>query len=328
VRHLEGDTWQIDIRLGRSDRFYKRVHVSSKLEAIRKELEYRASLGKNNGDIYSVNSIAEKYQEWLENNQAAHTVKDKNRMLLAHILPFFGRMMPDLITPILLEDFTKKRLLESPGRLREVNLEILCLRAMIRWAVDMKMCNNQLEKSKPLPYKRPLPRTVSREDIDTILSKLSVKHRALFMCLYFSGLRKSEACDLTWDRVHFNPDYLLVMGKGSRERIVPIHELLSGALSELKKSPLFKEGGYVFPSRRGGGALTDIRKPLERVMRLAGITERITPHMFRHSFATHLMNTGANLRSIQKSLGHKAVTTTQIYTHVSVDLLRNDISRL
>jgi len=332
VRQISEGVWKVDIRLGRAERFQKRVRVSSKLEAIRKENEYRASLGKYSGDIYSVNSISEKYQEWIRNNQSPHTVKDKNRMLLSHILPFFGRMIPDRITPVLIEDFTKKRLVESPGRLREVNLEILCLQAMIKWAVGMRMCNEPLHKAKPLPYKRPLPRTVSREDIGKIIARLSPKHKALYMCLYMAGLRKSEACGLRWEDVHFSPDFLLVRGKGDKQRLIPMHPALSSAMSDLKLST---RGSICFPSRvsqRGGkatsGVLTDIRKPLEKAMELAEVSGKITPHQFRHSFATHLMDTGANLRSIQASLGHESVQTTQIYTHVSFGLLQKDINRL
>jgi integrase/recombinase XerD len=161
---------------------------------------------------------------------------------------------------------------------------------------------------------------------------LSPKHKALYMCLYMAGLRKSEACGLRWEDVHFNPDFLLVRGKGDKQRLVPMHPSLSEVMSALKVST---RGSICFPSRvsvRAGkqttGILTDIRKPLEKAMVTAGITSTITPHAFRHSFATHLMDTGANLRSIQTSLGHANVQTTQIYTHVSFGLLQKDIGRL
>ena len=194
------------------------------------------------------------------------------------------------------------------------------------------MCNNLLCNVKLLPYKRPLPRTVSREDIDAIIDKMSIKHRALYMCLYFSGTRKSEVCELRFNQIHFNPDYLLVMGKGDKERIVPIHKILAATLNiyieELKKKVKYEEDGLVFPSRRGGGVLTDIRKPLERAMKLAGISEKITPHMLRHAFATHILERGGDLRTIQTLLGHEEVTTTQIYTHVSVELLKKAIEKL
>lgn len=333
VRHVKDDTWQIDIRMGRKERFQKRVKAASKLEAVQLEVEFRRMLGRQVGDVYSLNAIAEKYIPWLENHQATHTARNKKRMLFAHLLPFFGRMMPDYLTPILLEDFKKKRIEElkaaHPGKegkgRREINLEILCLQAMIKWAVAMNLCNNTLPKQKPLPYKRPLPMTVSREDIKAILERLSPKHRVLYMCLYLAGMRKTEACALTWDNVHFDPDFIVVKGKGSRERIVPMHPDLSMAMNNLKKSAT---GLICFPSRRGGGQLTDIRKPLEKALRDAGMEGRITPHTFRHSFATHLLESGSNLRTIQEALGHQAVSTTQIYTHVALGVLKNDIGRL
>lgn len=354
VRWVKDDIYQIDIRMGKKARFQKRIRASSKLEAAQEELEYRRMLGRQAGDIYSLNAIAEKYIPWMDDNQSPHTARDKKRMLFAHILPFFGRMLPDYITPILIELYKSKRLKEiNPentgeaerkriadkppikGR-REVNLEILCLQAMIKWAVGMGMCNNPLPKLKPLPYKRPLPKTISRQDINAVLEQLSPKHKALYMCLYFSGLRKAEACGLTWDKVHFDPDYLLIKGKGDRERIVPMHPTLAAALRDLKEDSERRKSpgsgsdpaGICFPSRRGGGILTDIRKPLEKAMQAAGIDSRITPHMFRHSFATHLLEGGANLRTIQDALGHKEVSTTQIYTHVSLGVLQKDINNL
>jgi len=351
VRWVKNDIYQIDIRMGKKARFQKRIHAASKMEAVQEELEYRRMLGRQAGDIHSTNAIAEKYISWMEDNQSPHTVRDKKRMLFAHILPFFGRMMPDYITPILIGDYKSMRLKainkiddeeerkrktdsEVKGK-REVNLEILCLSAMIKWAVEMGMCNNALPKLKPLPYKRPLPKAISRKDINAILERLSPKHKALFMCLYLAGMRKSEACALTWDKVHFNPDFILVKGKGDRERIVPMHSLLTDAMKELKQEPKKKlndysvsAGSICFPSRRGGGMLTDIRKPLEKAIHDAGIDSRITPHMFRHSFATHLLENGSNLRIIQEALGHRDVGTTQIYTHVAFGVLENAVAKL
>ena len=117
-----------------------------------------------------------------------------------------------------------------------------------------------------------------------------------------------------------------------------MHPYLAEAMKTLKESPKPKKrvpekdsatsGLICFPSRRGGGVLTDIRKPLEKAMEGAGLKDRITPHMFRHSFATHLLESGANLRTIQESLGHESSSTTEIYTHVSFGLLKKNIDRL
>ncbi len=330
-KHLGGNRYLIDISISRKERFRKVIHANSQLEAIQKHLAYESSLGKQAKELYTVAWISDEYKKWVKNNQSPDTLEDKTYYLDVHLVPYFGRMMPDFITPILVERFIQKRLEQSPGKHREINLEILCLRAMIRWAKDMKMCNNVLCQVKMLPYKRPLPKPVSRKDIDAVVEQFSVRNIALYMCLYFGGMRKNEVCILRMNQIHFEPDYIVVLGKGNKERIVPIHKKLAGYLKayieDLKANGRFKEDGLVFPSRRGGSVLTDIRKPLERAIRLAGVSH-ITPHMFRHSFATHMIEGGENIRTVQELLGHESVTTTQVYTHVSVELLKRGIDKL
>lgn len=332
MRNLRSDIWQICISLPKRERFYKNIRAKSKLEAVLVEQEYRKQLGRQIGDAYSVNQIAEKYLEYVKNHQSPLTYRDKFRMLNVAILPFFGAMMPDYITPVLLSDFEKKRIEQIGLKKREINLEKLCLAAMIKWAVDQGMCNNPLPKSKPLPYKRPQPEYLNKNELMTIIDNLGLKHRALFMCLYHTGLRSAEARNLQWKDVHFNPDFIkVVSGKGDKPRIVPMSAELSTVMKELKT---VAQRDYCFPSRvsrRNGietnGILTDIRKPLQLAMKKAGIEKRITPHMFRHSFATHLLEAGSDLRAIQEALGHEDIATTQIYTKVTFNHLTNAINK-
>ncbi|MEN6375487.1 MAG: tyrosine-type recombinase/integrase [Smithella sp.] len=333
MRNLKDDIWQIDIRMGRKARFHKNIRAKSKLDAVLVEQEYRKQLGRQIGDAYSINAIAEKYLEYVQNHQSPHTYKDKFRMLNVAILPFFGGIMPDYVTPTLLSDFEKKRIQQIGLKKREINLEKLCLQSMIKWAVGQGMCNNPLPRSKPLPYKRPHPEYLNREELMAIINNLGLKHRALFMCLYHAGLRSSEARNLQWKDVHFRPDFIKIMnGKGDKPRIVPMARELSNVMLELKCNDHM--GGHCFPSRvsqRNGketdGVLTDIRKPLQLAMKKAGIEKRITPHMFRHSFATHLLEAGSDLRAIQEALGHEDIATTQIYTKVTFNHLSNAINK-
>lgn len=113
------------------------------------------------------------------------------------------------------------------------------------------------------------------------------------------------------NQIHFNPDYLLVIGKGNEERIVPLHTTLAAKLftyiEELKEKGKYEKDGLVFPSRRGGGVLTDICKPLERAMKLAGMSEKIVPHMFRHAFAAHILERGGQLQTRQTLLATKII---------------------
>jgi site-specific recombinase XerC len=330
VRQKKGqpNKWQIDIRLGKDDRFYKTVTARSKLEAIQYELEYRRQLGRQSDDIYTVAAIAEKYLQHVKNEQSPRTFEAKNRMLFSQIIPFFGRLLPDYITTLLLENFRTRRLEESPGKKREINLEFLCLYNMIDWAAAQKppLCNNPAPRIKQLRYRRPPPAYNSKEDVFTVIGAMSFKHRVLYMCLYFGGLRKEEACTLRKNRVHFEPDFLDVIGKGGKQRLVPMSAPLSLGMRIITKD--LKPGDLCFPSRRGGGVLKDIRWPIRRALKETGLEKRITPHMFRHAFATHLLEAGSDLRSIQVLMGHDDIQTTQIYMDVQFPLLQKTVGRL
>lgn len=340
VRHLHDDTYQIDISLGRGKKGEKRpryrenVHAGSKLEAVMIEQERRKQLGRTIKDVYSLNAIAEKYLEHVLNHQSPKTYKEKFRMLNAQILPFFGRFMPDYITSLLTENYKKKRLKEHPGINREINLEILCLKSTIRWGAEQTppMCNNNLIKIKPLPYKRPIPEYVRKEELMSIIDNMgSLKHRIMFLCLYQAGLRKTEVCNLWPHHIHFQPDYILAHGKGGKRRLVAMSDLLA------RDFKAYLEGikaGHCFPSRvnqikgkQTNGIITDIRAPLKTAMKKAGITRRITPHMLRHAFATHMLESGADLRTIQEMMGHEDVSTTQIYTKVNPEHMSQAVKK-
>jgi len=326
VRHVRDNLYDIDISLGRRNRFRKRIEASGKLEAVMIHNEYAKQLGKSVGDVYTVSAISEKYLQWVENNQSPKTLYDKKRMIFANINPFFGRMMPDLITPILIESYRKKRISESGHKHREINLEVLCLQSMIKWGMEHGLCNDTLKKTKALPQTKKLPRTLSRDDLMKLMGAMSLKHRALFMCLYHAGMRKQEACRLKWDDVHFDPDFFRITGKGSKMRLVPMTPVLSEIMRALRS--VDNGGQYCFPSRVRGGVLTDIRAPLKKALETCGIRETVTPHMLRHSFATHLLENGADIRAIQGLLGHEQISTTQIYLQVAFPHLQNAISKL
>jgi integrase/recombinase XerD len=135
--------------------------------------------------------------------------------------------------------------------------------------------------------------------------------------------------------VNMDRRYIRVRGKGNKYRVVPMTDMLYEALVpmfDVNMREHLKKIGYdhtlIFPSLRTGRKLTDIRKAIAGAMRRAGITRRITPHMLRHSFATHLLEADKDLRTIQELLGHEEISTTQIYTHVSQTKKRDAINGL
>jgi len=179
-----------------------------------------------------------------------------------------------------------------------------------------------------------LPRTLSPTDVDSLLASpagetsLDWRDRAMLEILYATGLRVSELVTLKLSDLQMDVGYLTAFGKRSKQRIVPLGEAAIAVLRDylLHGRPLLeKQRGshYVFLNRSGDGLTRQgFWKIIKRRALEAGIRQSITPHTMRHSFATHLLENGADLRSVQAMLGHADISTTQIYTHVTRERLR------
>jgi integrase/recombinase XerD len=185
---------------------------------------------------------------------------------------------------------------------------------------------------------RPLPKVLSRAEVEALIMTASEKDGAAGLRLacmieltYASGLRISELMALPLAALLRDPAYLIVKGKGGKERLAPLNAAARAAVKAyLPVRPAFfpkglKESPWLFPSRGAGGRLTARRvaQLLDEAAVLAGIDPaRVSPHVLRHAFATHLLEGGADLRAVQTLLGHADIATTQIYTHVAEDRLR------
>ncbi len=179
-----------------------------------------------------------------------------------------------------------------------------------------------------------LPVVLSSAEVESLLSQPKAHHapgvrdRAMLELMYAAGLRVSELIQLSVNDVNLEVGYVRTRGKGSKERIVPIGRAAIAALKEYLEGPrrldtLRGSVPTLFLGRRGKGLTRQgFWKLLKGHARAAGIDKRITPHMLRHSFATHLLERGADLRSVQCMLGHADISTTQIYTHVSREHLK------
>lgn len=183
-----------------------------------------------------------------------------------------------------------------------------------------------------------LPEVLSVEEIDRIISAIDLsereghRNRAIIETLYSCGLRVSELCNLHFSDIYRDEQFIRVYGKGRKERLVPIsgRALKEIALWEEDRCHIDIRPGnedYVFLSFRRGKQLSRITVfHIVKVLAFnAGITKEISPHTFRHSFATHLLEGGANLRAIQEMLGHESIATTEIYTHLDTSRLREEI---
>ncbi len=175
---------------------------------------------------------------------------------------------------------------------------------------------------------KPLPHFLSEEEAIQIIeapqsSKIaSMRDRAIFETLYSTGIRVSELVGLNIEDVDFIGNIIKVMGKGKKERMVPIGDKALDALKEyIGQRKIDSE--FLFLNK-GGTRLSDrsVRNIINKYILQQAMGQHVTPHMFRHSFATHLLNHGADLRSVQELLGHVNLSTTQIYTHLTTDRLK------
>ena len=158
---------------------------------------------------------------------------------------------------------------------------------------------------------------------------MGLRDRAIFETLYSAGLRVSELVGMNVDDIDFEDGLVTVRGKGKRERLAPLGKYAVRALQRwLRKRTLAKGmpakiGSPVFVNKFGKRLTTrSVGRMLEKYLKLTGLDTRTSPHTLRHSFATHLLDRGADIRSVQELLGHKSLVTTQIYTHVSTAGLR------
>jgi len=200
------------------------------------------------------------------------------------------------------------------------------------------LLDGRLDKNPTLHLTSPkawisLPKFLSVAEVESLIKQpdtaddLGIRDRAMLEVMYAAGLRVSELINLRTADIHLEDGFLLCRGKGGKERIVPLGQSAVDALKiyldharwKLLRAP----GTGLFLTRRGGRFTRQgFWKLLRRYGRRAGLSGKIYPHVLRHSFATHLLERGADLRSVQLMLGHSQITTTQIYTHVSRERLR------
>lgn len=188
--------------------------------------------------------------------------------------------------------------------------------------------------------KRKLPDTLSYEEVMALIAAIDLsapmgmRDKAMLETLYGCGLRVSELIDLRLSRLYFDQEFISIIGKGNKQRLVPIGadaiKYITIYINDVRRHQNIKKDSedHLFLNQRGGKisrmAVFNIIKDLAKK---AGIHKNISPHTFRHSFASHLVDGGANLRAVQQMLGHESITTTEIYTHLDRDYLRDTVDR-
>lgn len=219
-----------------------------------------------------------------------------------------------------------------------------CIRAFYRFCFAEELVERDIASLLDLPRAgRTLPDTLDRDEVEALLEaippsgSLATRDRALLELLYASGLRISEALNLDRQDLSLESGSVRVIGKGDRERLVPVGDVAVAALqrylTEVRPAWLAApsadlRGGPVFLSSRGRRlGRMDAWRIIRRAALVAGLTGHVTPHTLRHSFATHLLEGGADLRVVQELLGHASITTTQLYTHLTGERIRQVYAR-
>ena len=202
------------------------------------------------------------------------------------------------------------------------------LRSYFDWLIlEGERKDNPCDRVDTPKLGRYLPAVLSVEEVAAIMDSVDLRSwqglrdRAILEVLYGCGLRVSEVCGLLISQVYLQEGFVRVIGKGNKERLVPLGEMAADSFSawlEVRPAPSATEYGDIAFLNRFGNPLSrvSIFNMIKKQSLLAGVRKEISPHTFRHSFATHLIENGADLRVVQEMLGHESILTTEIYTHI------------
>jgi integrase/recombinase XerD len=259
---------------------------------------------------------------------------DAYRRDLAKYLHIVERPQPDAIRKDDIQTFLS-RLMDEGLSARSAARCLSTIRVFHRFLLldGLATTDPTTAVESPRGWKR-LPRTLSGKEVEALLnqpdrsSPMGLRDRAMLELLYATGLRVSELTGVRLRDVNRERAFLVVLGKGSKERVVPFGDAAAGALDRYLAGarPLLLKGAesdaLFISSRRRQITRQTFWERLRSYVRKAGIRKQVSPHTLRHSFATHLLDNGADLRSVQAMLGHADISTTQIYTQVSRERLR------
>ena len=297
-------------------------------------LQYlRHERGQSDNTAKTYAALLGKFTAWAEKEK----ITDWRQVELKHLMAFLaherGRKAavgrPSSRTEVEPKNVSRRLSGES------VYLEIAALRAFYKFAENEKFLPANIAENLSLPrrWKR-LPKALSNDEIKKLLAPEnpetpeSLCDQAILELAYASGLRLSELKNLRLEQLHLDAGFINVIGKGNKERVVPVGRTAVAALNrfiEVGRPKLVtpKSPANVFLTKRGTPfASVTLWLHIKNRVRRAGVERNMTPHMLRHSFATHLLEHGADLRVIQELLGHASIGTTEIYTHVTGNRLR------
>ena len=229
---------------------------------------------------------------------------------------------------------------QAGARPRSTARQLSSFRRFFRYLVREGLISEDPTAQIAMPkIGRSLPKSLTEEEVESLLAApvvrdpLGSRDRTMLEVLYATGLRVSELVNLRYEQVNLNQGVIRILGKGNRERLIPLGDEAVRWLTEFVRVArdeilLERQTDYLFPTRRGDRMTRQaFWHIIKRYARKAGIAKGLSPHTLRHAFATHLLNHGADLRVVQILLGHSDLSTTQIYTHVASERMKDLHSR-
>jgi integrase/recombinase XerD len=264
---------------------------------------------------------------WMERGLSANTLAAYKADLTA-----LGRWLEDHDSALLKATRTEilgfiAARVEGGSRPRSTARQLSSFRRFFRYVIREGLMSEDPTAQIAMPkIGRSLPKSLTEAEVDALLE--GHRDRTMLEVLYATGLRVSELVSLKHNQINFNQGVMRVVGKGNRERLIPLGEEAMRWLRQFMQGPrveilLERQTDYLFPTRRGDRMTRQaFWHIIKRYAKKAAVEKELSPHTLRHAFATHLLNHGADLRVVQMLLGHSDLSTTQIYTHVARERLK------
>ena len=279
----------------------------------------------------TVMELFPQYLDWYELYRAKSTYADLFAIWGAHFKPHLGPKKVEDIESNAIQLYQKLRRAEGVTN-RTINKELDYFSGFRKWCERECKIAAPISRTQRLPHKRPLPQILGIDEVIKILDAAEPFYRAFFLALFSLGLRMDEARQLRWHDIDMNNRILRVIQKGGSYKILPASDWFMSALEEIRPAEAtkkeLKDGKkpvaerFVFLNEKTGKPVFQVRKALARACKKAGVERHVYPHLFRHSVATFLMGKNINMRVIQGYMGHSKIGTTEFYTHVAVENLR------
>jgi integrase/recombinase XerD len=301
------------------------MHDCTEAEAREVEAQIRRQHRPISGGriVHKLVEIVADFSAYYKTESAPATVRDFWNCW-KRLAPHFGDLLLNSITEAHINHYKTTRLADGVSK-RTINKELSYLSRMLTWAIDQRYIEPLPFKIRKFPAKSTkakAPHVPTPQEMQALLDALEPEYLGIALLMYDAGLRRAEALQIRAEDVQLKRKIIYITGKGSKERVLPI--TTRRLLKELTAAKQRTKRGYLYTNPKTKKPWYSIRKALARAADKAGIEGRVYHHLLRHSFGTHAIAAGINLRSIQGMMGHSTSQITETYTHLAADLLTSE----